>query len=128
MCVGLRPTLVVIAVLAGAACPVPAGAAEVDTHVSIQYGPIAKVFAREFRGKVKSPKAPCEKERKVKLYEVHSGPDDLVSTTESKANGNWAIGNDTADGRFYVKVTKALGAGLDVCKPARSQKIKVSQT
>jgi hypothetical protein len=76
---------------------------------------------------VKSPQGACEKKRKVKLYEVSSGPDELVSETKSEASGSWAIGNDIADGHFYVKVKKALGSGLDVCRPARSEKIKVTQ-
>lgn len=118
--------LVVIAVLAATAWSIPAGAATVDTKVTIDYGNIHKVFAREFRGKVKSSKAACEKDRKVKLLEVKSGPDELVSSTEPKASGSWSIGNDIAEGHFYAKVTKALGGG-DVCEAARSEKIKVSQ-
>lgn len=124
---GLRGGLLVIAVLAGAALPASAGADTVDTHVSIGYGNIAKVITHEFSGKVQSPEAACKKDRKIRLYELQPGPDDLLAKTDSKDNGRWAIGNDTADGRHYVKVRKALGDGSDVCKRARSKNLKVSQ-
>lgn len=124
---GLRRGVLVIAVLVGAAFPAPAGAATIDTHVTIDYGNIAKVFVREFSGKVQSPEDACKKDRKVRLYKLQPGPDDLVAKTDSKDNGRWAIGNDIAEGRHYVKVTKALGDGSDVCTRARSKNLKVSQ-
>ena len=119
-------SLLVIAVVAGA-CPAGAGAAVIDTKVTIHYGDVNKVFSREFRGKVKSEKSACEKGRKVKLFEVLPGPNELLAKTESKPNGTWAIGNDIAEGHFYVKVKQSLTNGLDVCRPARSEKIKVTQ-
>lgn len=119
--------MLVIAVLAGAAFPALAGADIVDTHVTIDYGNIAKVFTHEFSGKVQSPEDACKKGRKVRLYKLQPGPDDLVAKTDSKDNGRWAIGNDIAEGRHYVKVKKALGDGSDVCQRARSKNLKVSQ-
>jgi hypothetical protein len=124
---GLRRGVLSIAVLAGAVFPASAAADTVDTHVTIGYGNIAKVFTHEFSGKVQSPEDACKKDRKVRLYKLQPGPDDLVAKTDSKDNGRWAIGNDIAEGRHYVKVTKALGDGSDVCTRARSKNLKVSQ-
>jgi hypothetical protein len=118
---------VVAVALAGATMADAGQVPAFDTTVTIHYRPIQKAFSQEFRGKVKSERAFCRKDRKVKVFHVDAGPDTLTNTAVSAADGSWHSGNDIAQGRFYAKVGRVL-RGPGVCKSAKSRTIQVSQT
>jgi hypothetical protein len=119
-----------LAALAGLVCclavaPTAGAIVAYPSHVTIHYGPINKAFTREFSGRVKSPKPGCVSGRLVKVFHKQQGPDSAISPpVETDANGHWAIGSDTAHGRYYAKVKPSL-LGNKVCKRTRSEIIKV---
>jgi hypothetical protein len=83
------------------------------------------------RGKVKSPKAKCERNRNVVLYyNDPPAPQRFISVADdaSDPNGRWRIEAPTTEippGRYYVKVTPITRGG-DRCGPAKSEEITVS--
>ena len=68
-------------------------------------------------GKLKSPKDSCEKLRTVRVYRERQGPDKLVQTGTSKANGRWLVnlGKKRIKGRYYVKTP-----ARNQCKASKS--------
>lgn len=95
------------------------------------YGPVApRVITNFFTGRVKSPKSACKPNRKVKVYRTHAGPDTLIGTTQSEADGHWSLGNDVAGpGDYYAKlIRRDIGQTLHdhLCKRATSAVLEVS--
>lgn len=82
------------------------------------------------KGKVKSPKAKCERNRRVRLFFDPPGPPRSfapVRDTETDSDGRWRIdapGDDIPPGGYYAKVRPAERGG-DKCKGARSETIRV---
>jgi hypothetical protein len=83
-----------------------------------------------FHGRVISPKAACEQGRKVKLKRVTSGPDQVMGTSTTDAQGRWEVQVSGFAGislsRFYARVRRrAEGtAGTTfVCRADRSRAI-----
>ena len=47
--------------------------------------------APAFHGKVKSEHSVCERNRKVKMFQKQSGPDDLLGSDKSNRHGKWKV-------------------------------------
>lgn len=95
------------------------------------YGPVKpRVITNFFTGRVKSPQGACRPDRKVKVYLVDAGPDTLIGTQQSEADGKWYLGNDqVGPGDYYAKlIRRDIGQTLHdhLCKRARSDVLTVS--
>ena len=89
------------------------------------------VGGQEFlKGRVRSPKAKCERNRRVRLFFDGPGPPRTfapVRDTETDSDGRWRIDapvDDIPPGRYYAKVRPDERGG-DRCKGARSETIRV---
>jgi len=82
------------------------------------------------KGKVRSPKAKCERRRKVVLYwdaPPEPGGYEPVATDRTNSGGDWRINAPMVEippGGYYAKVLPARRGG-DRCKGARSDSINV---
>jgi hypothetical protein len=58
-----------------------------------------------FHGSLKSSRSACTTSRTVKLFRKKSGPDTLLGTDKSNANGKWSIplGKKLTPGSYYAK-------------------------
>lgn len=58
-----------------------------------------------FHGSLKSSRNACTTNRTVKLFRKKSGPDTLLGTDKSNANGKWSIpiGKRLISGSYYAK-------------------------
>jgi hypothetical protein len=77
----------------------------------------------KFRGKVKSAKGKCRKNRTVILKKVRPGSDKTVGTDKTNAQGKWKIKRPNAKGRFYAKAQRKETLKL-ICRKARSKTVK----
>ena len=77
-----------------------------------------------FHGRLSSPYAYCEQNRKLKLYrERTTGPDKLLGTTLSESDGYWEIpiGNRLIGGSYYATVAARTNPVVGVtCRAAKS--------
>ncbi len=100
-----------------------------DSAVTIDYVEEApRVITHFFKGEVKSSKQLCEGGRTVKVFHKIPGPDELVGSVETAANGGWSLGSDTAQGRHYARVVRrniGIGAHHHICKADDSPVIDV---
>ena len=118
----LRCALLTAAIAAGA---VPTTAGAHDQRFA------GKVTIREnpdFHGRVTSSKAVCVSDRKVKIYREQSGPDGLLASTRTDADGRWEYLAGQLTGDFYAKIrrTDVGPQGHDhVCRGDRSKSVSV---
>ncbi len=59
-----------------------------------------------FRGRVESPRRPCEQQRKVKLVRLTSDGREVVGRTRSNNRGRWSIEEANANGAYRAVVVK----------------------
>jgi len=75
-----------------------------------------------FHGHVSSRKDACERHRKVKVFSVQPGRDELSCKTRTNRKGKWSIPS-TANGDVYAKVKRRERGGADttlICRSDRS--------
>ena len=113
----LKIAFPIAAIVASATLAFPgvAMAANEPTRVTI-HGPQG-----DFYGKVKSDKASCIKERKVKVFKIkNSGPEKIASDI-SNNEGQWSVGTTgQKNGRFYARAP-----AVDGCKAGTSETIRL---
>lgn len=76
-----------------------------------------------FHGRLSSPYAYCEQNRKLRLYRQQKGPDKLLDTTLSESDGYWEIpiGRRLTGGSYYATATARTNAVVGVtCRSAKS--------
>ena len=84
-----------------------------------------------FSGTVISAKPLCEQNRRVAIQRSEDGPDPLVGTDFTDADGRWEVQvHDTPAGTYYARATRKVllrrpGHHLHVCKPAISNEVTV---
>jgi hypothetical protein len=59
-----------------------------------------------FKGRVESPRRPCEGSRKIKLREHTDDGTEVVGRTRSNAEGRWSIEQPTANGVYSAVVVR----------------------
>jgi hypothetical protein len=75
-----------------------------------------------FHGTLKSGKGACATNRTVKLFRETSGPDKLLGTDKSNANGKWSIPiGKLPHGSSYYAKAPAKGK----CKVAKSKVLSI---
>lgn len=74
------------------------------SEISIRYREATKIF----RGTVDSGEG-CRADRSVKVRRALKGPDVLIGTDDTNAEGEWRITRNGPRGRFYAVVTASLG-------------------
>jgi hypothetical protein len=125
---------ILVALFALVAIMASSGAAQAhdvsyDSAVTIDYGEEApRVITHFFKGEVKSSKQLCEGSRTVKVFHKTPGPDEVVGSVQTAANGSWSLGDDTAQGRHYARVVRSnigIGAHDHTCKADDSPVIDV---
>lgn len=91
--------LAVVAIAVAALSAGPAAAASYSTKV------VVSLKTPAFHGSLKSSKANCTTSRTVKLFRKKPGPDKLLGTDASNANGKWSIpiGKRLTPGSYYAK-------------------------
>ena len=107
----------VAALVASAALAFPgvAVAAETPTKVTI-HGPQG-----DFYGKVKSDKASCVPERKVKVFKIKNSGPEKIAADFSNDEGQWSVGTTgQKNGRFFAKAPATPG-----CLAGRSETIRL---
>lgn len=126
-----------VAIVALTLCLALAAGSPAQVHrpaskISIRYGlgaPGARVISNYFKGRVRSDLARCERGRTVKVFHKVPGPDELIGTVLTDAQGIWAFGSDIAAGEHYAKVTPRrfdVGPNRYVCRGATSRTITVT--
>ena len=78
-------------------------------------------------GKVGTNRAACKKGRKVRLYRVKSGKDDLIGWSFTNKEARWELVTELDAGKYYAVVTRrreGSGAHEHVCGRATSAKVK----
>jgi hypothetical protein len=77
-----------------------------------------------FHGRVESRNPACERQRKVKLFKQHSGPDKLLGTDKTNNHGKWKIlVNPLKPGGYYAKVVRreeGTAGTIFICRGDRS--------
>jgi len=82
-------------------------------------------------GKVGSKRAVCKPSRKVKLFRLKSGRDDLIGWAFTNDEGRWELASQLVAGKYYVVVTRAVrsvkgsGAHEHICGRATSGKVRL---
>lgn len=112
-----RVLLPILVVLCAAALALPATAAAAGTKVTVSL----KLPA--FHGKLSSSNAGCVANRTVRLFKVRSGPDKLLKSGRSNANGAWSTviaRKSVPSGTYYAKAT-ARGS----CKAGTSKRLVI---
>jgi hypothetical protein len=126
-----RSLLLALALATFAVVAMPAGAA-INSSVTIQRD--NSTNPNSITGKVDSPKAPCKKDRKVKLLWDQGGGFEVVGADRTSRRGRWRLfydaqmrgGAPIPPGDYKAKVTnKRLGDGR-TCGSAVSATITVS--
>jgi hypothetical protein len=114
------------------AIPVASAGARERIRSTVNIGTGETPSGQQFlKGKVKSAKAKCERNRNVVLYWDEPGPPPTfvaVADDATNANGRWRIdapGTEIPPGRYFVKVTPIERRG-DVCRRAKSGRITVA--
>lgn len=79
-------------------------------------------------GEISSPKAACERRRKVKVFRRRSGADRLVGTARSNRGGQWVLErNRFRRARYYAKVvSKNIGSRghRHICRSYRTSTLR----
>ena len=90
------------------------------TSVTINYH--AGTYGDSFDGKVKSPKRACRRGRTVQVKLVLPGPDQIIGTDQSDAQGNWEVdaGGFAASGAYYARAKKKKLRPRRICRKAKS--------
>ena len=111
-----KASFALIAVVAVVGLAVPAAAGEaVATRVTI-HGPEG-----DFYGRVKSDKASCIKNRKVKVFKIKKGGPEKIAADISNNEGRWSVGTTGyKNGRFYARAPST-----DTCKAGTSETIRL---
>jgi hypothetical protein len=125
-----------VAVLAAAAI-LAIGGGLATAHIK-KYGSTVTInfqeggaYADQFRGKVRSNKAACKKQRTVKVYRKKPGPDALYGSDKTNKKGKYVVapGRNATPGNYYAKAKKRVlkknSLHKHVCKKATSNTIPV---
>jgi hypothetical protein len=108
-----------VVTFAGTAAGRGAGAAgAVGSRVSISH-----TADMEFQGRVRSDSGVCKKNRKVRVYMVHDGPDMLAGSDRTNKRGRYSVDHTTGSGQYYAKAMKKV-SGTTTCKAAKSSTIQ----
>lgn len=59
-----------------------------------------------FRGRVDSPRRPCENRRKIRLVKHTSSGKEVVGRTRSNSRGRWSIEQGNANGAYTAVVVR----------------------
>jgi hypothetical protein len=79
-------------------------------------------------GKVGSKRAVCKPGRKVKLFRLKSGRDDLIGWSFTNDEGRWELASQLVAGKYYAVVTRrreGSGAHEHICGRATSGKVRL---
>ena len=108
-----------IAATAGLAL-VPAAPALADEKYGSS-GEVANSFPA-FHGRVSSPNALCEENRKVILYSEQIGKDDVLGRTRTNERGRWKIEVEPTSGAFHARCAGAAAprSASSAAGPSRS--------
>lgn len=110
-----RLSVLLAAILAVALLPAASAAgASYSTKV------IVSLKTPAFHGKLKSSQSACTANRAVKLFRKKAGPDKLLGSDRSNANGKWSIPIKLKPGSYYAKAP-AKGS----CKSAKSKVLTI---
>jgi hypothetical protein len=125
-----RGAAVAVVLIIGLALVAGSATARERVRSAVTIGTGETASGQEFlKGKVKSPKAKCERSRRVRLFFDASGPPPAfapVAETTTSSAGRWRIeaGAEIPPGKYYVKV-RPVERGGDTCRRARSETIRV---
>ena len=133
----MRKTATIALALAATALLVP-GAAAHTTHYASKIkleGVVPHKMKRggnyEAIGKVKSDKAACVGDRKVKAYKMQPGKDLKLGSATTLSSGDYSVSlvdEDYGPGRYYTKVTRrniGTGGHEHICDADTSNVAKV---
>jgi hypothetical protein len=125
-------TAALLAVSAVAVWAVVAGAHTIgfNSHVTTAFQPGHRQANDIFSGTVISGKPLCEQHRRVAVQRSVDGPDPLVGTDFTDADGRWEVQvHDAIAGTYYARATRKVlrrsPGHLHVCRPAISNVVKV---
>lgn len=106
---------------------IPLGA--VQAHVTADGSTVTRGYDNgRFHGEVKSDPPRCRRDRQVGVFKVDQGPDTLIDSDSTNADGVWVVPRPNAHGTFYAVVArKAAGSygHSHVCRQDRSSNIEV---
>ena len=116
--------------LAAMAVVAAAHTARYDSTVTISFQPGHREVSDTFSGKVVSVKDRCEKNRTVNVRRRLDGPDALVGTDLTDADGDWEVQvASTPAGTYYARAKRKVllrsASHVHVCKPAVSNDLTV---
>ncbi len=97
----------------------------IKTSVELAYEP--GTYSDSFFGQVKSKNDRCQKNRKVKLRRQAQGPNVLVGSDTSDADGLYSVilGDYAESGDYYAKTPKRTLSNGKVCGEDRSERVVV---
>jgi hypothetical protein len=78
-----------------------------------------------WHGRVGSSAAKCRPARVVKVYRVRSGPDRLVRSARTRADGSWRAAMTRRSGRYYAVVVRKVIPGVAECATGRSRTLRL---
>lgn len=107
-----------IAPAASAAPPIERGTAKADVEVTIQFG--GADLTEWFQGRVKSPKADCEEQRRVDLFHKIGGDWKKEFSDKTNNAGAWKIYTDDY-GQFDPGDYRAKVRSNGECQAAKSK-------
>jgi hypothetical protein len=102
-----------------------------NSHVTMGFQPGHREANDTFFGTVISAKPLCEQHRRVAVQRSVDGPDALVGTDFTDADGRWEVQvHDAPAGTYYARATRKVlvrspGQHLHVCRPGISNEVKV---
>jgi len=128
---GARSGVLAVALVVALALVAGSASARERIRSTVTIGTGEAPSGQEFmKGSVRSPKAKCERRRKVVLYwDAPSKPGGYAPVAEDRtsSSGRWRINAPALEippGGYYAKVRPARRGG-DTCKGARSASINV---
>ena len=74
----------------------------------------------QFFGEVSSPKAACERGRRVRVFRVRPGDDALVGGDRTSSTGQWTVKREVPAARYYAKVLRKVLGPNRICRRYRS--------
>lgn len=95
-----------------------------SSRVSLDYSDSA------FKGKVRSGRPKCEKNRKVKIKKMRPGRDRVVGRDRTNDRGKFRVRERNAKGRYYAKVSRRSRGRYGhthICKKDASRPIRVGR-
>ena len=115
-----------IAMLCVASTALVAQAAKTKYKTNVTISHTGDAYGSTFKGKVKSQKKACKKNRKVTVKRVRSGSDQKIGSTKSNKKGKWRVDTAPAQNGKYYAVAKKKSKNNYVCKKGKSPKITVN--